>query len=273
MLISLLLRQKDEFGLQAMQTVSLALSMSCAQLLGGRNQQEDSLFCGPVDHADGQMQLAVVADGMGGYAGGDMASKLAVDAMTKVVIQNRDLPPDELLESGLQAANDSIAEFIRNQPQYLHMGTTLLAALQLEQRLWWVSVGDSYLYLLRGGELQLLNELHSYAETLRKHVEKGHLSASVLRDSALKHVLTSSVSGQEIAMINRSPGDVFELQPGDCLLLATDGIESISTETLTAILSDSEDHDPARTIIDAVEAAHQVGQDNTSTVVLRIPTE
>lgn len=255
--------------MQGKQQDSSKVTMSCAQHQGARNQQEDSLFCGPIDHASGQLQLAILADGMGGYAGGDMASKLAVDAMTKVVIQNPQAAPTELLQKGLQAANDAIAGFIKNSPQYLHMGTTMLAVIQVGHALNWISVGDSYLYLLRDQQLQLLNELHSYAETLRKHVEKGHLSPSVLRDSALKHVLTSSISGQDIPLIDQ-PDEVFELQSGDTLLLASDGIDTLDREQLISLLMDENNQDPAKSIIDAVEAVQADGQDNASVIVLRI---
>lgn len=243
--------------------------ISCAQYQGARDQQEDSLFCSSIEHDCGHLQLAIVADGMGGYAGGAVASKTAVDAMVEMVMHNRQMAPAELLKTGLQAANQGIAEFIENHSEYLYMGTTILAVIEFDHRLHWVSVGDSYLYLLREQKLQLLNELHSYAQTLKKQIEEDSLSPSILNSSALKHVITSSVNGQEIPFIDQ-PEEPFELLKGDRLLLASDGIDTLNQEQLVSIMMDESNSDPARAIIQAVEAEQADGQDNVSAIVLQV---
>ncbi len=243
--------------------------INCAQYQGARNQQEDSLFCRSIEHACGCLQLAIVADGMGGYAGGAVASKIAVDAMVETVLLNLQMAPAELLKTGLQAANKAIAGFIENHSEYPHMGTTLLAAIQFDYQLHWISVGDSYLYLLRDQKLQLLNELHSYAHTLQKHIEKDSLSPSILSDSALRHVVTSSVNGRDIPLIDQ-PEEQFELLAGDYLLLASDGIDTLNQEQLVSIMMDQSNDDPATAIIQAVKSEQADGQDNVSAIVLQV---
>ena len=136
------------------------------QLLGAREAQEDELgfIDGSTLDPDGQHPVAIVADGMGGHAGGEMASRLAVRAF--IDAYGLEGAPAGRLRAALDAANRAIDDAIRENLSLDGMGATLVAAAVTADGLEWISVGDSPLYLYRRGRLKRLNEDHSMAPVI-----------------------------------------------------------------------------------------------------------
>lgn len=238
------------------------------QSLGQRDDQEDACATLPLDDAHDAL-LLVVADGMGGHAAGELASKAAVGAFCDAVKDGyaKTSPPD-LLRAALQAGNAAIQAKTSERPELQGMGSTLVAVLAIEHRLWWVSVGDSHLYLIRDRQLRKLNADHSYGGYLDRMAEAGH---TVEPDPRYKrNMLMSALTGEPIPEIDVSD-EPFELQLGDRLLLASDGVNSIGEGALiqhSAWSATAEEY--AQSLLHAVAEANKPRQDNTTVAALDV---
>jgi PPM family protein phosphatase len=252
---------------------------------GARRYQEDTAAVWPggpstpfldtgradvLEGLDGQL-LAVLADGMGGHAGGALASRLACDAFIDAFVRSAG-PSMMRLETGLQASNSALAEKVSENPRLSGMGSTLVGAHFNTDGLQWVSVGDSPLYLFRRGEVALLNEDHSLAPEIDKLAEAGKLSWDMARADPRRHFLRSAVTGDEIEMIDRSER-ALSLAIGDYVILASDGIHTLDVSTLASLIVACADHGVdaiAKCLVDAVLAVNQPHQDNTTVVVVQV---
>jgi serine/threonine protein phosphatase PrpC/CRP-like cAMP-binding protein/rhodanese-related sulfurtransferase len=238
------------------------------QSLGEREDQEDAFAVVPLDDQQNAV-LLVVADGMGGHAAGEVASKSAVAALCDAVREGfpAESPPD-LLRSALQAGNAAIKAKTTERPELQGMGSTLVAVLAIEHRLWWVSVGDSHLYLIRERQLRKLNADHSYGGYLDRMAEAGN---AVEPDPRYKrNMLMSALTGEPIPEIDVSD-EAFNLQLGDRLLLASDGVNSIGEGALiqhSAWSASSSEY--TESLIQAVAEAKKPRQDNTTVAALDV---
>lgn len=250
---------------------------------GARDNQEDTAavwpngddpFSAPAAASSpsrGEPLYAVLADGMGGHAGGALASRTVCEAFLATVPRSTGSNPDRLT-AGLEAANLALATKVLNNPLLSGMGSTLIGAVFSSDGLEWVSVGDSPLYLVRGGEARILNEDHSLAPELDYLVAKGRLTEQEALRDPRRHMLRSAVTGDEIDMIDltRVP---FELVPGDVVVLASDGVDTLEPEDLSRIVAKHSDESPeavARALIRAIDAAREPHQDNATVVVVRV---
>ncbi len=189
-----------------------------AQWIGTRAQQQDS--CAVRHFPDGS--LAVVCDGMGGHEDGAAASKLAADTFVEVFAEEAELPLSDRLREALDAANDAVGEHFARTKGY--GGTTLVAAYASHGVLRWISVGDSGLYLLRGGRLLRLNADHSMRALLREYSTPGSMSPLEIARSG--HCLRSAVTGEDMPLID-APQMPYPLLHGDLILLASDGADIV----------------------------------------------
>ncbi len=243
---------------------------------GARAYQEDSLLQDFVE--DGARGYVVLADGMGGHAAGDVASGLAVQTVSRSLTQA--IHDGEGFETNIAAhlraavrrANRALAEESGCASGTARMGTTLVTAILCDARLYWTSVGDSPLYLWRDGRLKLLNEDHSMAPVIDRMVEQGELSPEAGRKHPDRNALTSVLSGTEVARIDLS-ADGFDLQPGDVLIVASDGLQFLESPEIEAILASFPPMAPSADICDALLAALQQlddpYQDNVSICVMQ----
>ena len=245
---------------------------SSVQIVGRRQRQEDSFTveCMQLPGSDGDDpgQLFIVADGMGGHAAGDVASRLAVDAFTRSLKAGR-VFSDSRLADALMDANNRIAQEIAIDPALAGMGTTFLGVLRRGDKLDWVSVGDSLLLLFRDRALCRLNEDHSMLPRLIELAQaSGRDTREAYRDRR-RHRLRSALNGSRPELIDRAD---CELRPGDLVILASDGIETLSTGDLAELLQRNPDSTPdvlARLIIDGIEQRDAPRQDNVTAIVYR----
>jgi len=217
--------------------------------------------------------VAVLADGMGGHAGGAVASQIACEAFIHSVRRaagdNR-----ERLMAALEAANAVIAEHIANNPALKGMGSTLVGTLFGPDGVEWVSVGDSPLYLYRNGEIALLNEDHSLAPVLDQLAAQGRLSEQEAKTDPRRHLLRSAVAGEELELVDLSR-QPLPLHAGDCVVLASDGIHTLDTHEIARIVSTYLVSGPeaiAEALVRNVEDARDPYQDNV-TVLVVLPVE
>lgn len=218
---------------------------------GARPYQEDSWALKRL--ADGAW-LAVVADGMGGHAGGAVASKLVVEAFVKTVEGGGSLA------DGLQAANRAVSAGVVAKPDLTGMGATLVAALLQADEVRWISVGDSPFYLVTAGKLERLNADHSLAPQIDELVARGMLTAEEAAHHPGRHTLREAVMGEPLALIDEGHR---KLGAHARLLLCSDGVQSLADDRIAI-----EAAKPVRGLIDAVLAAGRPHQDNITVVKL-----
>ena len=245
------------------------------QFIGSREVQEDSYGVVPrAEFAGGPHDLfLVVADGMGGHAAGEVASSLAVHTFAETFLESGTGCDSGRLWDCLEEANRRIARELQTRGDAVRgMGTTLLAVLLRGKSVRWMSVGDSPLYLIRGNEWQRLNRIHSKATELAEQVQAGKISEEQARTDPTRHTLLSALIGESIYDVDDPPP--VELIAGDVLIAATDGIETLTHEEITAVISSLRDQDAsaiADGLIQAVKSKQSPKQDNATLVVVRMP--
>jgi serine/threonine protein phosphatase PrpC len=243
--------------------VGLAYAIRADQ--GARNYQEDAAAVRP--HAGGL--TAVLADGMGGHAGGAVASKVASTSFLEAFSAATGDEPTRLAQA-LDFANVAIAERGAGRAELRGMGCTLIGASFGPARLDWISVGDSPLYLVRGGGIHRLNEDHSLAPEVDRLAALGRMSWDMARMDPRRHVLRSALMGTEIELLDRSH-DPLALQSGDVVVLASDGIHTIPEAEIAGLVAAAETADAAaEALLAAVATAADPHQDNTTVVVVHI---
>jgi serine/threonine protein phosphatase PrpC len=212
----------------------------------------------------------IVADGMGGHAAGEVASRLALRTVIEHVLATADWimrDPDvysdkieERIAERFSAANEAVHEQAAQHPLLSGMGTTMTMAASLGTRLFLGHVGDSRAYLLRGGQLQVLTRDHSIVQTL---ADAGVISREQAATHRMRNVLLRSLGG------NEAKADVrhLMLETGDQLLLCTDGLnEMVPEPTIGEILQSSPGAQAACDQL--VSAALAAGGKDNVTVVL-----
>jgi PPM family protein phosphatase len=247
---------------------------------GQRSYQEDAAATWPGESTFGWTNallprskdtfMAVLADGMGGHAGGARASQTACRAFFEACAVSREDPP-ELLRAGLNAANEQIAETVIVNPRLSGMGTTLVGTCFSDRGVEWVSVGDSPLYLLRRGEIALLNEDHSLAPALDRLAEEGAISRDEAKNDPRRHMLRSAITGEQIELVDVSR-EPLGLDQDDLVILASDGIHSLDQDEIVRVGNAYAADGPsavAQALIRAVENQRDPFQDNTTVIVVQ----
>ncbi len=171
-------------------------------------------------------RLAIVADGMGGYEGGQEASRIAVETIEEVYTHASGGDPRAWLVQGFLMAHSRIKEYAEKYPDLHGMGTTCTAMALLDHRLYFAHVGDSRLYLVRPSSISRLTQDHSYVSRL---VQNGILKAEEAESHPQRHILTAAL-GAGSNITPDSPEQPIALDSGDVLVLCTDGLWGLLTE-------------------------------------------
>ena len=177
-----------------------------------RSNNQDAYYAGE--------RLLVVADGMGGMAAGDVASRAAVDAMTSLDVAIDNEHQMDALHKALEAANGRIAEHVLTDAALQGMGTTMTAVIFSGDRAALAHVGDSRAYLLRDGRLNQLTKDDTYVQML---VDQGLIRPEEAAGHPRRAVVTQALQGEPV-----SPSYVIvEPQAGDRWLLCSDGLTTV----------------------------------------------
>ncbi|MGY1637129.1 PP2C family protein-serine/threonine phosphatase [Geodermatophilus sp. SYSU D00742] len=218
-------------------------------LVRGNNQ--DSVYAGP--------RLLAVADGMGGHAAGDVASKVVIAALEHL---DDDAPSGDMLQAMREAVFDGsehLREVIRESPHLEGMGTTLTAVLFAGGRLALCHIGDSRAYLLRDGVLTQITHDDTFVQTL---IDDGRITPEEANHHPQRSLLLRALNGQEVDPYL----SMREARAGDRYLLCSDGLSGVvSEETLASAL---EDPDPQSTADRLVELALRSGGPDNITVIV-----
>ena len=235
-----------------------------------RKGNEDSLFLNP-DH-----RLYVVADGMGGHAAGEVASRVAVDAINEFVTLtggNQEITwpfglDDSIsyegnrLKTAIRQANRKVLEAVRESAEYEGMATTVAAVLVDADVANLAHVGDSRIYLWSGERILLLTSDHSW---VNEQIQSGVISPEQARSHPLRNVVTRALGGRADLVVDVQSR---QMAAGDVLLLCSDGLTTmIGDEDIARIIAEAPG-DVARAATALVDEANERGGEDNITVVL-----
>jgi protein phosphatase len=233
-----------------------------------RSHNEDSLA------ADAEIGLAVLADGMGGYNAGEVASGIAVELirteMKKALASRKPeafdgADAERLIEKHAANANTAIYRASQSQPHYSGMGTTLVVALWHDDRLSVGHIGDSRLYRLRDGALEQITRDHSL---LQEQIDSGMITREQARHSQNKNLVTRAVG---IDPEVETEVHTYSVQPGDLYLLCSDGLsDMVSDEDVQLTLTSLAANLPLAAEQLVQLANDNGGRDNISVILVRI---
>ena len=235
-----------------------------------RKGNEDSLSL------DSDHGLFVVADGMGGHAAGEVASKIAVEAIRDFVAATGDgeeitwpFGLDESLslegnrlKSAILHANRRVLEATRESAEYEGMATTVAAVLVDGDTAHLAHVGDSRIYLWSEGEISLLTNDHSW---VNEQIQSGVISADQARSHPLRNVVTRALGGRAELLVDVQARRV---RAGEVLLLCSDGLTTMLTDAEIAGILESSGPDLAGAAEALVGAANERGGEDNITVIL-----
>ncbi len=243
---------------------------------GCRDYQEDAIATDFPLGAD--FGYAVLSDGMGGHAAGDVASKIVVtEVFSELKFQSSDVEALEgsicdVLKSAAVSANECMAAHASNNPDTAGMGATLVAPVFMSDKLFWISIGDSPLYLMRGGQLRQLNEDHSLGPHIDYMVRSGMMSEDVGRNHPDRNALTSVLIGETIDRID-CPARPYRLKNNDILIVASDGLQFLTNRQITEIVHENSEFGSARiaeALLEELRDLDDPEQDNVCFSVIKI---
>jgi protein phosphatase len=213
-----------------------------------RSNNQDAYYIDP------EGRFFVVADGMGGHAGGEEASRIATEEIQAYLVANWESPKSsqELLEQALWGANEAILQDQQSHPERADMGTTVVAVIfRAPESPWCAHVGDSRLYRFRESHLEQV-------------IKIGDITLDEARSHPFRHVLSRCLGREDLHQIDVQPMDV---KIGDRLLLCSDGLtEELVEQKIASCLQDTPWVDKAA--ISLVEAAKDHGGHDNITVVI-----
>lgn len=245
-----------------------------SSVLGTRKSQQDSLFA----HFQDGRGIGIVCDGMGGLQGGERASQTAVSILSgayQSLGKIDDIPA--FLQQAAVGADHEVAALCDDTGRPLDAGTTLVSVVIQDKVLYWLSIGDSKIYFIRGNEVQCVNRLHNYRMTLENMKNSGQITEEEFQQRASENqaeALISYVGMQNVALMDISPRGLT-LQDGDTVVLCSDGLYRLLSDTQIRDIIKQNMFDmqkAAQALTDAATRKAQAArraQDNTSVVVVR----
>jgi protein phosphatase len=247
-----------------------ALSAGLTDVGRKRNHNEDSFLI------DEELQLFVVADGMGGHAGGGTASRLAVETIDRELRAARnspdnpfdretllqDSPLPEYLRSAVEKACHEIFKAAQDDPRLAGMGTTTIALCIHGDHAIFAHVGDSRAYLVRGDLIQQISEDHSL---VNEQIKAGMITPEEAKHSRYKNIITRSVGFEEEVQV-----DVMGIvtEPNDFFVLCSDGLANlVEDKEIRDIVHSVSLEEAPRKLIDL--ANERGGDDNITVIVVK----
>ena len=239
---------------------------------GGRDYQEDYQRTLKIDD---ESYLLILADGMGGYKGGAKASQTVVHNFVSAFDKHN---PNikEALNNALNQANEALRLEKEKYPDLKNMGTTLIAVYININFIQWVSVGDSPLWLIskrydtrlhKNYGIKRINKNHSIAGLLQLQFDHDEITREEMENSPNKHMLTSAITGDKLKSVDLS--NPMKITKDDIIVLASDGVETLSKNELLNLVINNEDFETlATTILKEVTNKHSPDQDNSSILLI-----
>lgn len=246
---------------------SAFLEVEARSDIGGRSEQQDQAYV----HISQNHAFAVVCDGIGGAADGELASRLATDTMRRAYSGKYHATSDKalFLYNAMKLADEQVLHAIGQETG----GTTMVAAIIHDRYLFWLSVGDSRIYIFRSGQLLQVTRDHNYFLRIGELLEKGVISEEAyLQEAKRGDALISYIGKGNITLFDLTETG-FELQKDDYILLTTDGLfkaipDSLINEILCSTLNTKGKADML--IQRAMSYVQRDFQDNTTFILINI---
>lgn len=225
-----------------------------------RKNNQDSIFFS--DEPVGSLpNLYIVADGMGGHRAGDKASRMAIDITVEFIKKSTIENPIAILKRAMIYANNEIYKSANKDPDLVGMGTTMVAAVALDGKLYVANVGDSRLYVVNNDIRQITMD-HSLVEEM---IRSGELERKKGRNHPEKNIITKAMGSRDEVV-----PDFFEIdmEPDDKYVLCSDGLSNmVEDDEIRDIVVDYKDiKDATRALVD--RANYYGGSDNISVVIV-----
>lgn len=243
---------------------------------GGRDYQEDAIVTDFPFGADSG--VVVLADGMGGHAAGDVASKIVVtEVFSELKFESANFADFEseiprFLTESASNANSYVREHVQAHPETRGMGATLVSVVLIENRMYWMSIGDSPIYHYRSGKMKQLNEDHSMAPQIDFMVQQGLLEEEAGKNHPDRNCLTSVILGDRVAKSD-CPKTPFELAVGDIVVVSSDGLQYLEDPKIRKILHRHRRKKAAEIagyLLEAIETLADPDQDNCTFSVIKL---
>ncbi len=233
-----------------------------------RDHNEDSHF------RDDDLMLYVVADGMGGHAAGETASRTAIDTIAEVVesleshldddssapqANGDDDPVQQVITKAIQGASKAILDLVAHNASLHGMGTTVSALLFLNDHASYGHVGDSRIYRIRNGNIQQISTDHSLVQ---EQVDAGIITKEEAERSKFKNIITRSVGFESLVEVDTA---YVPVKIGDRFLLCSDGLTNNVRDEEIARITETEP--PERALENLIQLTNQRGGDDNSTIV------
>lgn len=220
--------------------------------------------------------LAVVCDGMGGMTDGGRASQTAKEMMVRGFQKVEKYPQLDIpafFQQGIQAIDRTIYEFPKIDGR--GSGTTMVACIAEDHKLYWASVGDSRIYIIRGRQMQQVTRDHNYWLRLQEMIRQGRITEQEAMAERQKEALISFLGIGNVSLmdINTVP---FEMQYGDVVMLCSDGItKTLPDSQIQQIILDDrvKPNQKAEALVEAATHVNSHSQDNTSVALIHYHEE
>lgn len=246
---------KDNFLITAENSI---FKLFCLSSMGDRADQQDSAGY----DLDDNRGVVVLCDGMGGHNGGKLASSVGVELfLDRVSTISEDYINYDLLDI-VQDIDEDIADLKDSDGSPLRAGSTLAAVCIMEHKLYWVSVGDSRVYLLRGDEFIQVTEDHTYELALKENVKAGEITEQFYKEEIDKSEALISFLGAGGLPIISSNDRAFKLQTGDQVIIMSDGLyKNLSDEYIKSIITNFKNPAESLTSLDFQSSRNAHKQD------------
>lgn len=235
-------------------------------VIGSREDQQDAYYAS----SSGDSAFAVVCDGMGGSVGGAAASQIVVNKFIELMAAKNSVEPyPTFFLRAIDILDESVVS-LQKQSGAANCGTTIVAVGIEKGDLYWLSVGDSRLYIIRGNEIVQVTRDHNFALSLGEWTEEELQTADVKTEGHRTDALISFIgmSGVQIFDINDK---AFSLQSGDKILLTTDGLTNIlENQEMLQILRQTQLPESLNILFEKATQKSDGVQDNTTCVLIKI---
>lgn len=241
--------------------------------IGTREYQQDSAAI-PSETllTECKQNICVLSDGMGGLEGGERASRLCTETvMTDFYETDYLASPTEFFRKEICKIDELVSDLRDTNGNLIEAGATFVSVIFEEDRLYWASVGDSRIYLIRENKITAFNEDHNYYKKLKERVKRGEITQVVADNDKTKDALISYIGINGVELIDMND-EAFIMQNGDIILLCSDGLyKSLSEEAIAIIVNEFRNNIPlaAKMLTYTAVDNRPQGQDNTTVILVK----
>lgn len=246
---------------------NVEVKVAAKSIIGTREYQQDAYYVAENDYA----KLAVVCDGMGGMEGGEKASQKAVEKLVEDFEKWNGENVHAFLKEEAIKMDREVSSLYDEQGKLLDAGTTVVAVVIISNKMYWLSVGDSRIYVLRGNEMQCVTRDHNYGYKMEQKLKNGEVTEiEFLGEQKKFEALVSYIGMGQPKMID-VPKRPFELIYDDRVLLCSDGLYKCLKKDVieNLLLSRYKDvNTSVDDLISAVENSPKKNKDNTTVIIM-----